>query len=40
MYIFAENWKSSQDEDKKRYDNAVNSRRVVIDNAFGSLKNR
>jgi hypothetical protein len=31
------NWRSLQDEDKKRYDSVMNSRRVMIENA---LKNR
>jgi hypothetical protein len=34
------NWRSPQDEEKKRYDSTMNSRRVVIEMAFGSLKNR
>ena len=34
------NWRSTTDEGKKRYNAAMNSGRVVIEHAFGSLKNR
>jgi hypothetical protein len=34
------NWRSPHDEDKKKYDNAMNLGRVVIENVFGTLKNK
>jgi hypothetical protein len=36
------NWKTRNpaDVDNIRYDSNMNSRKVVIENAFGSLKNR
>ena len=39
LYLM-KNWKASNDVQKKRFDNAMNSRRVAIENAFGTLKNR
>jgi hypothetical protein len=40
--LFKKNWKSCNPNDvyKKKYDNNMNSRRVIIKNVFGSLKNR
>jgi hypothetical protein len=41
IHIFLQNnWRSPQDEDKKRYDSAMNLGRVVIENIFGTLKNK
>ena len=34
------NWRVSNDVQKKRFDSAMNSSRVTIENAFGALKNR
>jgi hypothetical protein len=34
------NWRTPEDLNKKRYDSCMNSGRVVIENAFGTLKNR
>ena len=34
------NWKAPNDLQKKRFDHSMNSGRVVIEQAFGSLKNR
>ena len=34
------NWKALNDVQKKRFDSAMNSSRVTIENAFGALKNR
>jgi hypothetical protein len=33
------NWRTPEDLNKKKYDSNMNSRRVVIDYAFGTLKN-
>lgn len=40
MTYLQKNWRSLQYIEKKRYDSAMNSERVVIEIAFGSLKNR
>ena len=34
------NWKAPNDMDKRRFDNSMNSGRIVIEQAFGTLKNR
>jgi hypothetical protein len=34
------NWRTPEDLNKKKYDSCMNSGRVVIENAFGTLKNR
>jgi hypothetical protein len=40
--IFKKNWKTKYplDVDKKRFDDVMHTRKVVIKNAFESLKNR
>ncbi len=41
IHIYLQNnWRSPQDEDKKKYDNAMNLGRVIIENVFGTLKNK
>jgi hypothetical protein len=34
------NWRPPQDEDKKRYDSAMNLGIMVIENVFQTLKNK
>ena len=34
------NWKAPNNIKKKRFDSAMNSTKVTIENAFGTLKNR